>query len=609
MEVGYFHNYSMYKSISSSPLPTIVLLALFHLGTNHLFSEDIVFDSKGFEELPLKCLPVGWKPFHAPSHPSVHVAHGGAFGSKKCLRIVRSKSGGWTSLSRKFKEPQKRISIEFSFAFSHSKGRTLNLWTHEPGGKDASQFNICIQNGSLQQYDGRTKTWELITKDIVATRDPTKPVWHRFRAIVDAQSKGIDFWISKPHMETFPTQAITRHAYRTGLPLGAIDIVSGTRIAAKAWYLIDDLKITGGDSLPAPGKVQPLPAPFPLWSGKEIPKDVKNIPFVAGVQHSTIHRATQDGYKFLHGAAIIAYKGTLFAHWANSPTNENGPHETLQGRRSKDGGQTWSDLEMIGPGYKGLDRHSHGVFMIHQDRLWVICSKFGMGVPGRRFPGLHSEAFVLNEKTNKWDWKGPVMKNCWPFDEPVPLSNGNFATGGMNKDGYPVVAISEGKNILKWNTIPIPFPVQLKPSFAETSIWGKGKELLAVIRGGGNRAWVSTSKNSGKTWAQAQPSNLPMPRAKAYLGHLSTKQLFLISNLNDRHTLIVSVSQPGKTTLSKMWKIRSGKSIPPRFPGKAKSKQWSYPFGYEHNGKLYVVYSIGKEDCGLSIIPLKSLMI
>ncbi|NQT86116.1 hypothetical protein HQ560_05085, partial [bacterium] len=96
-------------------------------------------------------------------------------------------------------------------------------------------------------------------------------------------------------------------------------------------------------------------------------------------------------------------------------------------------------------------------------------------------------------------------------------------------------------------------------------------------------------------------------RAKAYLGKLSTGQLYLLSNVKNRDTLAVSVGRPGELTLLSIWRIRHGKSGPPRFRGRAKSKQWCYPYGYEHDGKLYVVYSIGKEDCGLSVIPISSL--
>jgi hypothetical protein len=84
---------------------------------------------------------------------------------------------------------------------------------------------------------------------------------------------------------------------------------------------------------------------FRLWSGPAIPSDPNKIPFAKGVEHQTILDAREHDYKFLHGAAIINSKGTFFANWANSPLHENGPRETLQGRRSTDGCATWSDKE------------------------------------------------------------------------------------------------------------------------------------------------------------------------------------------------------------------------------------------------------------------------
>lgn len=350
----------------------------------------------------------------------------------------------------------------------------------------------------------------------------------------------------------------------------------------------------------------PKPQPFTLWSGPPIPRDVASIPFVPGIEHRTIHQASADGYKFLHGAAIVQHRGVLFANWANSPVNENGPHETLQGRRSADG-VTWSELEVIGPGFEGPERHSHGVLFVHKGELWTICARFGVGTSGRRFPGLQAEAFVLDEQSDRWNSRGIVMKNCWPYDEPVRLANGNFIAGGQDKDGLPVVAISHGDDLTRWDSVLIPFDRRLQPSFAETTVWAKGDRVTAVIRGGGGVAWVATSDDAGRTWSKAGSSNLPMPRAKASLGKLSTGQLYLLSNLGNRDTLVVSVSRPGEPTFSRMWRIRHGKSVPPRFPGKAKGKQWSYPYGYEYDGILYVVYSVGKEDCGLSVIPLAAL--
>ncbi len=171
-----------------------------------------------------------------------------------------------------------------------------------------------------------------------------------------------------------------------------------------------------------------------------------------------------------------------------------------------------------------------------------------------------------------------------------------------------MVAISQGDELEKlWTSVLIPFHPKLKPSYAETSVWADGSHVMAVIRGGGGVAWLATSHDYGHTWNTAAPSNLPMPRAKAYLGRLSTGQLYLVSNLKNRDTLVISTGKPKESTLSRMWRLRHGKSDAPRFAGSAKTKQWSYPYAHEHDGKLWVVYSIGKEECGLTVIPIAAL--
>lgn len=121
-------------------------------------------------------------------------------------------------------------------------------------------------------------------------------------------------------------------------------------------------------------------------------------------------------------------------------------------------------------------------------------------------------------------------------------------------------------------------------------------------------ALVSDSVDGGHTWTPLAPGNLPMTASKPYAGHLSTGQAFLVCNVGpDRHTLVLAVAEPGARSFCRVWRIRHGASPDLRLPGRAKSPQWSYPYAHEHDGRLYVVYSIGKEDCGLSIIPLHAI--
>ena len=564
--------------------------------------------SLNFETEALDTGPTDWEEFNNRAIANVTVTQGGPGDSTRCLVGRRSEFDPLVALSKPFGVAQQRIEVEFSFAFSAAKGRTLHVWSHEPAGSDASQLNLCVQGGVLQQFDGHTRTWEVVSGKVTSSEFPDNPVWHRLRAVVDANRNGIDFWLSEPGRTELPKKpTAVAVAYRTNLSLSGIGLVSGRRIASDAWYMIDDLVVRGGTDLPAPRDATAVPQPFRLWTGPTIARDPNAIPFVAGVRHMTIHRATDDGYKFLHGAAIVNHNGMFFANWANSPTNENGPQETLQGRRSIDKCKTWSELEIIGSGFMTQERHSHGVLFEHDEELWAICARFGVGTAGRRFPGLVAEAFVLNEHEDLWQSRGIVMHNCWPYDEPVRMKNGSLVTGGQDKDGFPVVAVSRRDSVMTWDTVSIPFPARLAPSFAETTVQIGNDNVLAVIRGGRGVAWVSTSRDFGRTWTQAVESNLPMPRSKAYLGRLSSGELYLVSNFVNRDTLVISVGARGTGTLNRMYRICHGKSEPPRFPGHAKGKQWSYPYGYEHDGKLYVVYSIGKEDCGLSILPVSSL--
>jgi len=231
-----------------------------------------------------------WVSFSPGTKPHVTVFESGV------LKGQRSDHGGLVALSRWFDTPKQRLLIEFSFAVSSGTGRVFHVWTQKPNGKDASQFNLCVQGGRLQQFDGRTRTWENVDGRIQASDDLSRPVWHRLRVIVDAESNGIDIWLSEPGSDRLPARpTATAAAYRTELPFGGLSFVSGTRIAPDAWYLVDDLVVKAGSDLPEPGDAPTLPDTYKLWSGPQIPKDPTHIPFAEGIEHRTIHCPDADG--------------------------------------------------------------------------------------------------------------------------------------------------------------------------------------------------------------------------------------------------------------------------------------------------------------------------
>ena len=61
----------------------------------------------------------------------------------------------------------------------------------------------------------------------------------------------------------------------------------------------------------------------------------------------------------------------------------------------------------------------------------------------------------------------------------------------------------------------------------------------------------------------------------------------------------------GKEFFDKVYVIRHGFDTAPRF---FTNNEWSYPYAYEADGNLYVVYAKNKEDCELAIIPTEDIV-
>ena len=353
---------------------------------------------------------------------------------------------------------------------------------------------------------------------------------------------------------------------------------------------------------------------YPLWDASKPFPLVAQIPQLDEIEHIRVHTAAEE-FTFLLGAAIAEHKGILYTGWGNSVVDENDTGSIMAGRRSSDGGRTWSGFEIIAPNPHGPDAHSHGVFLSYGDALWAFAPRAEYGdVKG--FPNLRMEAFILNEQTGQWESRGIVAGNqFWPMQEPLRMANGDFVMAGCITgrwpNAYAAVAISHADDLLGWDIVRIPSPEGLK-YWGETTVLVDGNEITAIIRYGGGEslALVSVSEDYGRTWSEIGKSNFPMVPSKPYAGALSTGQRYLISNTpskGHRSTLTVVVTRPGERTFSRIWKIRHGPSPEPRFKGLGHTQQWAYPYAIEYDGNLYVVYASTKENCELSIIPVRSL--
>ena len=356
-----------------------------------------------------------------------------------------------------------------------------------------------------------------------------------------------------------------------------------------------------------------------LWTGSGLPK-TSEAEVLEGVHFHVIKKYERkvDGYGFLHGVALAWHKDKLYASFGHNKGGENTLTEEGRYCVSEDGGKTWSNVQTIDVGIEENDLAvSHGVFLSHEGKLWAFLGSFH-GFRKR----VHTRAYVLNEKTEKWEPQGTVVRDgFWPMTEPVKMKDGNWIMPGfiLGKGNPAAVAISEGNDLMKWKSVVIPRGPGVGKMWGESSILADGPLIINIARYGKPKALVAQSKDYGRTWTPSVESNLNMTGSKPCSGVLTNGQRYLICSTtadggNRRSPLTIAVSKPGENSFSKVFVIRH--AVFAEGPGESDpGAALSYPYAIEYRGKLYVGYSNNGERRGnnnsaeLAIIPINKLSI
>jgi hypothetical protein len=356
------------------------------------------------------------------------------------------------------------------------------------------------------------------------------------------------------------------------------------------------------------------PALYPIWDPAVPFPAFDEMPDLDIVTHVAVERAQPAGYHYLHESAIAWHNGALYLGWANHRTHEvNVTDELIRGRRSTDGGLTWSApaIWAAAPLGGGVS-YNHPVLASHAGRLWGFFTRWEAERP-------RTEILTLDEATGQWDLCGAHIPGFLPFRPPMQLRDGNWIIGGELFWYESAVAISHGDDFTTWDVVQLPRPDAIRLVYPETALMDLGDRLVAICRPSGNTtAPTAMSADYGRTWTPLQLSNFPLAESQPYCGVLSTGQHYLITdNLDEGRALItIAVTAPGETHFSRIWKLRH-QQFPKRrlFGGYGAGSlighptEWSYPAAIEHDGKLFISYTQGKEDCVLSIVPVSVLAV
>jgi len=341
----------------------------------------------------------------------------------------------------------------------------------------------------------------------------------------------------------------------------------------------------------------------------------EDLPFPDGIQHVRVERSDSDRYHFLHDPAIEVHKGVLFAAWYNCPRHEIVGESLIRGRRSPDGGRTWSALEVI-----ASDTSGDGTYYVPVQLLshGGVLHAFVGTMQGGHDLIKSCAVYVLDEAANRWRARGEIADLFLPNCQPVRMDDGNWIMAGRAasrvgvKPFIPTVAISKGDDLTgRWTVVPLRGEMT-SAHCPETTVWVEGRSVVALTRNDtGSVPYVHESHDHGRSWSAVEKHPLRASAVKLYAGHLSTGERYAVFNLptdgedgfRSRETLVIQVSHPGELAAAKTWRVqaRTASDSPPAF---------HYPCAVEHDGRLYVIYTVGMaspRQCELAIIPIASL--
>ncbi len=318
----------------------------------------------------------------------------------------------------------------------------------------------------------------------------------------------------------------------------------------------------------------------------------------------------KEGSKFLHEAAIIEFKGTLFASWYSCPEKELEGTSSIIERRSNDNGKSWTEPKEICRDETGKILYCPPIYHIEDGKLYMLINEMVSA------DHMHSlDLFVLNEETNQFEmlWSKPV-----PFKlntNVIKMDNGKLLMPGRiaELDKFPktpAVLIADNGNIdSDYRLVKIQ-----KDGWVSDETELLHPEISPIIEDGvmymycrndnSNVPLLYISGDYGETWSKAVAHNIPFSNSKMYAGTLSNNRKYIIGNIYPgRSKLVILLTEPDKSVFTEGYILQDGYSDKLGYG----DKQWSYPCAYEYDGKLYVIYSVDNEagrGAVMSVIPI-----
>jgi len=384
-----------------------------------------------------------------------------------------------------------------------------------------------------------------------------------------------------------------------------------------------------------------------LWNCPmpDLDKPGAGFPVLDRAVHGIVYEATREMGAYNHHSKLACRHGRFYAMWSNHPHGEDGPGQRVVWSRSVDA-SAWSAVEVLFPRpgpvkpseETGLSLTAFrwiqftdrlfAVAGLHENIGFTDCDRVLEPVPVRdaAHPSRARKGYSpLVREILAGDRPGPVF---WLWDNPCP----ELEFDALSCDDH---SVADGATMVRqvygsprwlpaWDFEGrLGYPVaEDGHRLCEPAVYqaGDGRHVM-LLRDTrySHRMYVSISADNGKTWPVARPTDIPDSPSLACTLNLDDGTILLVGNqmapvfdnaADKRHynrdPLTVSISDDGYR-FTRCYALRCGVQQFRVDGVRGRGGGGQYPSAIVHDDRLYVQYSMGKEDVWVSHVSLADM--
>jgi len=370
----------------------------------------------------------------------------------------------------------------------------------------------------------------------------------------------------------------------------------------------------------------PVVPMWKVWQGEVENTSAIAYPLLPSAQHAIVWEPqTREDGAYNHYACLIHHDGRFHAMWGNHPMGEDAPGQRVLYSYSDEWGQ-WSDpVELFGPPGPVLPRSQRGIhlkpdrWVVVDDRLFAVIYVHGAG----RYP-IAAEIVA-----------GEIVGEIFPFD---PIPEERKLPVFMDRRQASAEARNWVEKIREWYRAndQISWWARIGEDLARRgadnatviesfTYRAADEDIVLMMRDWGtpgnpvhsNRMYVSFN-SSTEELAPPWPTDIPDSPTRAEAHRLDCGTILLIGSqlpieldqsfYLDRDPLTVSTSSDGYV-FDEVFILRTHSKSEYRIPGvRGRNHGFAYSSSIVYDNWLYTLYSISKEDMGITRVRLEDIL-